>query len=254
MFWSTEIARRYKALVFELPWTGDFGALRNEALRHAHGEWILQIDADAVVQPFPRARLRQLLSAVDICAYYVVLRRHPGLTPNWQMKLFQKHSEVRHSTVIHESIPPSLLRAATGTRTSCFPMPLEHTGYLGDQRHKYARNHPLLLRLLEDKPDHPDKAFIWGHAADIYEATGNDGLAAGARMHALQALAAKNKLHPVDCALYLGQLSRLVARRLDAADLLAEATCHFPGNLQLSWIRGHWLIQQGQFQDAPRVL
>lgn len=247
---SMEIARGYKARVFELPWTGDFGAARNEALEHARGEWILQIDADEVVQPFPRARLRQLLSAVDVCAYYVLLRRHPGLTPNWQMKLFRRHPEARHSAVIHESIPPSLLRAATGMRTGCFPMLVEHTGYLGDQRPKYARNLPLLLRLLEDKPDHPDKAFIWSHAADIYEATGNDGLAASARKCSLRALAAKNELHPVDCAIHLGQLSRLVAGRLDAADLLAEATQHFPRNVQLSWIRGHWLIQQGEFQDA----
>lgn len=247
---TKDIARAYQAHIFDFPWCDNFAAARNEALHHARGEWILQIDADEVVQPFPRARLRQLLSAGDVGAYYTLLRRHPALTPNWQMKLFRNNRQLRHSAVIHEAITPSLLRATTGMNIACFRMLIEHSGYTGDQFRKHARNLPLLLRSLQDEPDHPNKAFIWGHLADIHEDMGNHSLAASARVQSLRVLAAKGALHPVDCALYLGRLTSLVARQEDASAFLDDVTRRFPDSLQLSWIRGHWLIERSEFQDA----
>ena len=247
---TKDIARSYQARLFDFPWSDSFAAARNEALSHARGEWILQIDADEIVQPFPRARLRQLLAAEDICGYYILLRRHPGLTPNWQMKIFRNHRQLRHTAVIHEAIIPQRVRAATGGSTGCFPMLVEHSGYTGDQSRKNARNLPLLLRLLQDEPDHSDKAFIWAHVADIQEAMGNHELAIDARVRSLTVLAAKGCVHPADCALYLAHLTGLVERGQDASPLFDRVTQLFPGNLQLSWIRGHWLIQRGQFPEA----
>src|SRR5262245_1489579 len=43
---TCDIARRYGARLFDLPWTGDFAAARNHALDRASGDWILYIDAD----------------------------------------------------------------------------------------------------------------------------------------------------------------------------------------------------------------
>ncbi len=40
------IAKDFDARVFHFEWCDDFAAARNESLKHATGDWILQIDAD----------------------------------------------------------------------------------------------------------------------------------------------------------------------------------------------------------------
>ncbi|MFQ5343155.1 MAG: tetratricopeptide repeat protein, partial [Anaerolineae bacterium] len=48
---TMEIARSYGARVIEFPWRDDFSAAKNEALRHATGDWILHLDADMYFEP-----------------------------------------------------------------------------------------------------------------------------------------------------------------------------------------------------------
>jgi len=48
---TVEIAQRFGANVFHFPWCDDFAAARNESLRHASGDWILEVDADERVPP-----------------------------------------------------------------------------------------------------------------------------------------------------------------------------------------------------------
>src|ERR1700685_2835860 len=56
---SMAIARAAGADVFETTWSDDFAAARNEALRHAHGDWILQLDADERLGPGTGRALRR---------------------------------------------------------------------------------------------------------------------------------------------------------------------------------------------------
>ena len=60
---TPDIARRYTPRVYHHPWEGDFAAARNRSLAYARGEWILVIDADEVLEPRSRARLRDVLAA-----------------------------------------------------------------------------------------------------------------------------------------------------------------------------------------------
>jgi len=43
---SISIARDFGAKVYHFKWNDDFAEARNESLRHATGDWILQVDAD----------------------------------------------------------------------------------------------------------------------------------------------------------------------------------------------------------------
>jgi hypothetical protein len=86
----------------------------------------------------------------------------------------------------------------------------------------------LLLRRLEDRPDHPDKSHIWGHAADIYEALNRAELARAARQHAVALVRRKGRPHPVDCAVYLALLAQGLREGREIEPLLAEAFRLFP--------------------------
>jgi hypothetical protein len=59
---TVQIARSRGAVVVEQPWLG-FAAQRNVALDHAHGEWVLEIDADERISPQLRAEIEAFLAA-----------------------------------------------------------------------------------------------------------------------------------------------------------------------------------------------
>ncbi len=50
------------ARIFDFPWCDDFSAARNEALRHARGDWIFWFDADGRIDEAGRAKLRELFA------------------------------------------------------------------------------------------------------------------------------------------------------------------------------------------------
>ena len=59
---TIEIARSFGARVFEFAWVDSFAAARNEALSHATGDYAFWLDADDVVEPDEREKLRALLA------------------------------------------------------------------------------------------------------------------------------------------------------------------------------------------------
>ena len=48
---TIDIAKEFGAKVFLFEWCDDFAAARNESLKHATGDWILQLDADDELLP-----------------------------------------------------------------------------------------------------------------------------------------------------------------------------------------------------------
>ncbi len=113
---TVEIARKWGATVIENPWPG-FAAQRNVALDAAHGDWILELDADERVTPRLRASIEELLSAPEEQASIAVFPlRHwflgrllgpSGKYPAYRSRLF-KPSVYRHDEArgVHEGIEP----------------------------------------------------------------------------------------------------------------------------------------------------
>ena len=114
---TAEIARAAGALVVENPWPG-FAAQRNVALDHAHGDWILEIDADERVSPDLGAEIRRMLAdppgaeirMAAIPMRDVFLRRPLGPSaryPRYRHRLFRREA-FRHdeSRTVHEGLWP----------------------------------------------------------------------------------------------------------------------------------------------------
>ena len=249
---SPEIARDMGARLFEFPWTGDFAAARNEALSHVRGNWVLYIDADERVRDTPQDKLRDLLSDPDKIGYYVLLHARPGFTPYREMRLFRNDPLVRFQGVIHENIWPGLRkrREARGGEIGESPLVLDHLGYEGDQGHKHERNLPLLLESLERDPE---RVFNWCHLARVYTELDEMALAEKAWLAGIDVARRKQDIRLADSFPYLGLIEHRMSAGMNVRALLDEAAAKFPGNMQLLWFEGRYLMKQQDYPAAVAV-
>lgn len=86
---TVEIAKKYKAQVFQRRLEDDFSAQRNFGLEKAKGEWILYVDADEEVAPFLFQEIKNAVERNDGHDSYFIHRRD-----YWLGKEI-KHGDVR---------------------------------------------------------------------------------------------------------------------------------------------------------------
>jgi hypothetical protein len=114
---TREIARAAGAVVVEQPWLG-FAAQRNVALDHAHGDWVLELDADERVSLVLGAQIQRFLArvpvGVDMCGMprrEILVGHYLGASakyPKYGHRLFRRdayrHDEGR---TVHEGLTPN---------------------------------------------------------------------------------------------------------------------------------------------------
>lgn len=245
------IAEEAGARLFEFPWTNNFSEARNEALRHCRGEWILWVDADERLRRVSKAKLTDLLMDGSKVAYYVLLHRRPGFTPNWQLRLFRNHPRIRYQGVIHEAtgiyrgVDYLCQAGRKGVGYSC--LVYDHLGYEHNQEQKARRNLPLLLEALSQEPE---RIFVRCHLARTYAALGEHSLADEAWKAGIEIVRSKRNLHIGDSYPYVGMIESEIRRGRHPSDLVMEARQMFPGNLQLIWYQGRLWMDEGRYREA----
>ncbi|MFN8027995.1 MAG: nucleotidyltransferase family protein [Acidimicrobiia bacterium] len=230
---TVAIAHRHGAIVDHMTWAGEFAPPRNRALDLADAEWILYIDADEEIVDTDPVAFRALLEAADDCmCFRVRFIPRVGWTPYVEYRVWRQRPEIRFGGVIHESMVGPIHAAADRegrTVEVSDGLTIQHHGYEGDQRHKYERDEPLLLRQLELAPD---RIFLYDHLARIYEGLGDSPRAVATWKRGIDAV----RIAPVpthdDRLVYIDLIFHLIAQG-DTGDELAaivdEALVRFPG-------------------------
>ncbi len=137
---TKEIAGEFGARVFDFMWIDDFAAARNAALARASGDYAFWLDADDVIDPPEREKLRALLDRLRTAeapagdgprsgpyeaaqaAYVVRCSCDPepngdgGQTVVDHIRLFPLREDVRWTWRVHEQILPSSRRANVPVR------------------------------------------------------------------------------------------------------------------------------------------
>lgn len=95
---TVEIAKSFGATVFHEPWKG-FAGQKNSAIEKACGDWVLQLDADEVLEPDLCRELQELLaSSPDLAGFFIPRKnlflgrwiRHGGFYPDPKLRLIRR--------------------------------------------------------------------------------------------------------------------------------------------------------------------
>jgi len=258
---SRDIARSHGARLGEFPWTGDFAAARNHALDLARGEWILWIDADERVLPFPRAELERVLSARDVLACRLWFTDLEGTTPHRKIRLWRNDPRLRFQGRIHENIATSIkaVVAEDGYEIADCEMEMTHLGYEGDISAKHRRNLPLLRQRLEEAPGIISN---WLHLGGILTDLGEKEEAERVFVQAVALARQSPDRHPREAACY-AELARSLAvtggeptpsRLAEAEAVLAQGLERHPGDRYLQWVDASYRMARGRFEEAVVIL
>lgn len=161
---TVEIANKYNAKVHHFQWINDFAAVRNEAISHAKGKWILYLDADERIKYPDFQHLRNMLINIGaevgglICNIVSV---HKNLTGDSEThkggypRLFRNlgFPKIKFTGRVHEQITPSL--RDNGLELAFTDIEIEHLGYnvsVEVMEAKVKRNYTLLLEHVKDAP------------------------------------------------------------------------------------------------------
>jgi len=166
---TVEVAKSYKAKVYDYVWTGDFSEARNESIKYATGDWILYLDADEKIDEENKEKIRKIIRRKDIDAVNMI-----EIIPQKEGSLFKKVStdycrlfrnkpEYKFVGKVHEQILDSILKNRGKVEKS--DIEIIHWGFNiseEKQKEREERNLNLLLEELKSKPKDPFVHFNLG--------------------------------------------------------------------------------------------
>lgn len=108
---TKEIAKSFKAQVYDFKWIYDFSAVRNFSFSHATKDYIMWLDADDVIMEVDRMKLKKLKEELDgsigqIAALYNVAHDESGKVTlfYYRERLLKRSLNFRWEGEVHESI------------------------------------------------------------------------------------------------------------------------------------------------------
>ena len=166
---TIELAKKFKAEVYSFAWNDDFSAARNEALKHATGDWVLSLDADEELVPEHKQTILEEMKSAGVLGYRLPIINHGRLEEGCGHvpRLFRNAPGLFFVGRVHEQIFSSLearckewaMENRLGRTT------LLHHGYAEGvivSRDKAARNLRLLRLAVDELPGDPNLVMNLG--------------------------------------------------------------------------------------------
>jgi glycosyltransferase involved in cell wall biosynthesis len=254
---TKEIAHEFGARVFDFPWVDSFAAARNESIRHATGDWIFWMDADDRLFLEAQAKLKTLIGSLGddnagFCMKCFCLASPRTVAPTvlYQIRLFRNHPEIRWKYRVHEQILPAI-RALKGT-VRFTDIVINHTGYLDPEhlQRKQQRNLHLLELERIEQPDEPFTLFNMGFS---YLELHRPAEALPLLRRSLE-LCRPNASIVRKLYALIAYCHRAMRQSLEALAACRAGLVHYPADVELQFLHGDLLAEQGDAAGAEEVL
>src|SRR3989344_1789297 len=123
---TKEIAKKFKAKIFDFKWSDDFSEARNESLKHATKDWILVLDADETIDKDDLNKIKEIVKDKETDAFQLLQKNYAndnsvagfvrekdnksyaGWYGSFIVRLFKNNKDYRFEGTVHESIEPSV--------------------------------------------------------------------------------------------------------------------------------------------------
>ncbi len=248
---TPRVAASLGAELYCTPWTDDFAAARNHALKQVRQPWVLMLDADEELVAEDLPALRQALEAPVAEGYNLRVVSLVGtggaFTDARVTRLFRTGPHIQYRGRVHEQVADSIV--AGGGRVASLDVRLLHTGYLPaamEAKQKQRRNLALLERAAADEPDSPYWLFQLGQTR---LALGQVAEARAAYAASAARLAPGAPLAPVVAAAEIRAAAAAEDFRA-AEDLARGAIAQSPAFTDLHWLLGLVLLSSGSLAEA----
>lgn len=158
---TVDVALKFGAEIFHLPWAGDFSLARNLSLNLAGYQWILLLDADEALRSEEHGLLKQLIGNPGINqGYYlkVVNYFNHGDSEDYIIdaicRFFRNRPEFQFTGTLHEEVTQSIVNCSGTGSITPVEIHIDHRGYLlqASQKGKTARNTSILKSVLFEQP------------------------------------------------------------------------------------------------------
>lgn len=159
---TISIAEAFGAKIYRFEWCDDFSVARNESLRHANSDWILQIDADEELMASSVGPLKKAMKNPWCLLYEIICDNGPN-APNRFFevhRLYRNHAGIGYQRAYHETVILSveeIMRADSRWRQlNDHEIVLRHYGYDAfhmKERDKTNREVRIMESYLKQAPD-----------------------------------------------------------------------------------------------------
>ena len=176
---TVSIARDFGAKVYYFTWCDDFAAARNESLKYASGDWILQIDADEELLKGSISLVRKAM--LNPWCLVCVITCDNGAASRAERfakvgRLFRNHPSVSYSRPYHENVSSSAYDLmAREPRWQVIEEPgiiIRHSGYEPSvmlSRRKHERG----IRIMESYlREHQNDTYMLNKLGESYNSSG----------------------------------------------------------------------------------
>lgn len=255
---TEEIILRYTDVVHSFDWTHDFAAARNYSIRHAHGKWILVLDADEYVDLNLAQEIRSFLLSLDYTLptgiilpiiNFVGVDNSGNVSQSKSLRLFSNHPDLSFIRPIHEQ----LVSHGASLKQVEYDFPIYHTGYTAEtleKKEKSARNLSIFKKIEETQSLTAYDCFTIGneyYSLDQYEQ------ALSCYLKALQ----NDDLHKSwmpQCLVNLISCLMKLERYAESYSFIRKAQGFWPAACDFYWLEGKLLATLYCDEKALSVL
>lgn len=110
---TRDILAAHKAKIIVRPWNNNYSDARNEVIKQATGDWMLQLDADEAIFPFYINRIRSRVTAMRAPVLAILPRLEfvqdfdhydDSFYPDYQGRVFNLHLKYEYRNPLHEIV------------------------------------------------------------------------------------------------------------------------------------------------------